>query len=301
MTTNRDVERLLDNWLAEGPTHVPDRVFDDAIARVYRQPQPSAWRPRWRLSDMTTPVRLLAAAAVVIALIGAGLFVLRPTPTVGPRPDPTATSAPSPTASLAPSPTTSVVAGAVRLPTAGPVPAGRYFVEKGPRSVAVFSFGAPEGWTSHGAGLTKHQDDSEREISWGSAIVDGLFADPCGDNETVPIGPLADDLLEGLASLPGVDVTDPIDVGIGNNVGRIVEMSVPSGFDVETCDPPIGLQVWLDRAGNYLVIGPGVLTTVITLDLRDGRFVFVMSRRATTPAVAIAEYESTLGTFIIDE
>ena len=98
MTQRNDLERVLDAWLAEGPTQVPDRVFDDAIEHLYRQPQPSAWRSRWRTFDMTAPMRLAAALAVV-AIVGAGVVLLGPGNVSPPRP----TAVPSP--SVLPTPT----------------------------------------------------------------------------------------------------------------------------------------------------------------------------------------------------
>ena len=49
MTADRDIERLLDAWFVDGPTQVPDHVFDEAVDRVDRQPQ----RPAWRLPGGT--------------------------------------------------------------------------------------------------------------------------------------------------------------------------------------------------------------------------------------------------------
>ena len=45
MTHERDTERLLDLWFADGPTQAPDRVIDVVADRIGRQPQ----RPGWRL------------------------------------------------------------------------------------------------------------------------------------------------------------------------------------------------------------------------------------------------------------
>ena len=53
----RDIERLLDRWFADGPTEVADRVIDEVADRIDRQPQRPAWRvlleglPRERLSQ----------------------------------------------------------------------------------------------------------------------------------------------------------------------------------------------------------------------------------------------------------
>ena len=53
MTQQRDIERLLDRWFAEGPSVVADRVIDVVADRIERQPQRPAWRLAWR-SDAST-------------------------------------------------------------------------------------------------------------------------------------------------------------------------------------------------------------------------------------------------------
>ena len=45
MTNDRDIERILDHWLAERPTQVADRVLDEVADRIARHPQRPAWRP----------------------------------------------------------------------------------------------------------------------------------------------------------------------------------------------------------------------------------------------------------------
>lgn len=280
MSQHDDLDRVLDLWLAEGPTQVPDRVFDDAIARVHRQPQPSAWRTRLRISEMTTPLRLLATAAAIIALVGVGIAVLRPNSSIG--------EGPGLTGSLTPSP------APTRLPSSGPIEPGRYFIEKGLQSTATFSFTVPAGWIGDNGGLRKHPDDSEREIAWGPTIVEAVFADPCGSNETVTVGPTGDDLVEAVSALPGLEVADPVDITIGDRPGTSVELTVLPTVDVSACDPPIGLQVWVDQAGSYLIVDDSIPAVVVTADLDDGRFVLASSRRATTPSADVAELEAIL-------
>ena len=282
MTQRNDLERVLDLWLAEGPTHVPDRVFDDAVARVYRQSQPSAWRSRWRNFEMTTPMRL-AGAIAVIAVIGVGLVLLGPG-NIGP-PGPAATPSPS----VLPTPT-SVVSGASRLPGSGtPVEPGRYYVEGDGLSPATFSFTIPAGWLSGGTGVGQHPDDSGREISWGVTTVDGPFAQPCGPNERLTIGPTAEDLIDALRVLPGLDVSPGSIIDIDGRNGLMVELAVASGLDDGTCDPPIGLQVWNDRGGNYLVVGPEVVTRVYAVDVDGERFVLVSHHGISADPAEIAE------------
>ena len=100
MTRHRDIEQLLDLWLAEGPTEVPDRVFDAAVAQIERQRQRRAWRLQGRTT--VTQLKLAAglAAVVVIAVVGYNLLPTQVStggPSVTPSPTlaPTATVVPS--------------------------------------------------------------------------------------------------------------------------------------------------------------------------------------------------------------
>ena len=46
MTHERDIERILDHWFADGPDEAPDRVLDVVVDRIERQSQRPAWRLR---------------------------------------------------------------------------------------------------------------------------------------------------------------------------------------------------------------------------------------------------------------
>ena len=99
MTQRSDIERVLDLWLGDGPTHVPDSVFDDAVQAVYLAPQRSPWRLRWR--DLKVSTRLLAAAIAVVAVVAVGLYVVYPIVVSGPAATPSPSASPAPTATAA--------------------------------------------------------------------------------------------------------------------------------------------------------------------------------------------------------
>jgi len=103
MTHDRDIERILGRWLADGPIEVPDRVMDVVADRIARQPQRQAWRLDWRHPTMTTGLRAAAGLAAVIVL-AVGAFYLWGSPSGSNIGGPTATPSPSPTASPTPAP-----------------------------------------------------------------------------------------------------------------------------------------------------------------------------------------------------
>ena len=75
MTAQLDIERVLDDFLAEGASDLSDHVLDAALDDVSTTRQRRAWRVPRRYSDMPTPLRLMAAAAILAAALG-GAFLL---------------------------------------------------------------------------------------------------------------------------------------------------------------------------------------------------------------------------------
>jgi len=101
MSTNRDFDRIAGAWLAEGPNELADRVLDAALDEVHMTHQRRRIAVPWRLPPMNTPLRLVAAIAIIAVVGYAGLSFLNPRPGVGGLPSPT----PSPTVSPSPGPT----------------------------------------------------------------------------------------------------------------------------------------------------------------------------------------------------
>jgi hypothetical protein len=156
MTHDRDLERLLDRWLADGPSIAADRVIDDVASRIVRQRQRPAWRLRpWRFPTMSTPIKLVAAGAALLiailggaALMGGGGRPAAPIPTATPSPSPS----PSPSIVAAASPSAAASAGAA-FPAwwpatgdrqgAGILTAGSHTAKS---FLPPFTFRVPEGW-----------------------------------------------------------------------------------------------------------------------------------------------------------
>jgi hypothetical protein len=108
MNPDRDLDRLLDQWFADGPREVADRVVLEVADRIERQPQRPAWRLHWKDFQMTTPARVAASlAAVLVLAIGAYAVIQRPAPGSGgtgltPSPTPLATPAATSTVTAGP-------------------------------------------------------------------------------------------------------------------------------------------------------------------------------------------------------
>lgn len=89
MTPDRDIDRVLDAWLAPGPTEMPDRVYLGVLDRIERVPQRRRLRLTGRFSTMT-PSFKLAAAAVLLLTVGVAIA-----PAVAPPPQLMASPSPS--------------------------------------------------------------------------------------------------------------------------------------------------------------------------------------------------------------
>ena len=110
MTTQRDLERALDAFFAQGADEVADRVIDDALLTIDHTPQRRVVSVPWRPNVMNPFARLAVAAAAIVIVAGGALYLLAPGnqtvggPSAPPSPSVVAPSAsPSAQASASPS------------------------------------------------------------------------------------------------------------------------------------------------------------------------------------------------------
>ena len=75
MTETRDIERLLDAWLGDDGSMLPDRVIDASLAQIDTTPQRRVLiRVPWRVPGASTYASVALAATVVIAVGAIGLL-----------------------------------------------------------------------------------------------------------------------------------------------------------------------------------------------------------------------------------
>ena len=107
MNDHTDIGRVLERWLDDGPTRMPDRVATVVADRIDRQPQRRPWRLPWRHSAMnpTFKTGAVVVAVLAIAILGWSLLPGGSTSTGGAPapPSPSASQTPSGTPSVAPS------------------------------------------------------------------------------------------------------------------------------------------------------------------------------------------------------
>jgi len=244
MNQRSDIDRVLEIWMDDGPSVMPDRIVDVVADRISVQGQRRHWRLLRRL-PMTRLLKLGAAAAavLVIAVVAWNLLPGRPGSVGGPN----ATPSPSPQAT------------AIALPD-GPLTGGTYRFQPLPGLSAVANI--PSGWSSFDGWALVGPGTNERADAIAVAFIgaDGLFSDPChwdvagtgaeGQQGDVVLGPTATDLVNALRASTAYTSTAPSPVSFGAFQGFELEIQMPSDIDFETCDVPTG-----DVSGSYWVFG----------------------------------------------
>jgi hypothetical protein len=225
MTTQRDPDRLIRAFLAEGRRDLPDRTYDAIRSEIERKRQRVVIGP-WRLTRMNSYLKyaIAAAAVVIVAVVGINLMAPGGGQVGGPAATPTASPRPSPTPdrTAGPRPTDA-------LPPEGPLAAGTYTVPL--EGVAVSFTLTGTTWSSLGFGTFSsgqyREPDAVSLNMWDSAP-DNVYSDPCAHT---PLAPAASHTAAGLiaaaAAMPGVDVVSgPSIVTVGGRPAQTVAFTI---------------------------------------------------------------------------
>ena len=132
MNRQRDIDRVLEDWLAEGPSRMPDRLVSATVDQLDHFQQRKPWLP-WSptMNRLTTYAAALAAVLVVAVVAWSALGgQWGPASPPSPSPSPAAPATQQPTESF----TSSRHGYTVRLP------AGEWTVEERPGSWAIGEF-----------------------------------------------------------------------------------------------------------------------------------------------------------------
>ncbi len=232
MTSERDIERVLDHWFTERPTRVADRVLDEVADRIARQPQGSAWRVSWRDSHVNSYLKPLLAVAAIVVIAMAGFAILRPSSAgIG---GPGATESPMLTPSATISPSVAIECEDDLPGCEGPLVAGTHHSNQ-------FEPGFSYETTSPISGewlnvvdipdiykIDQGNPNDPYVLMWSdAAIVDQ--SDQCGTNPDPSLGRRAADWIEFLTNHPGIDANEPVSIDFGGVTGQQVELALTPG------------------------------------------------------------------------
>jgi hypothetical protein len=242
MTTDQDLDRLLDRWFEEREVKAHGRVIDVVVGRIEHQRQRPAWPVSRRDTHVNGSIKSLAAIAAVIVVALVGYNLLPGRSTQGGIPSPASTASPSPAATPRETPAPSL--RAYDWPRA--LTPGTY------RTLLIWDipfelqFTVPEGWQSRDVEVVR-----DSTLAVGFHLAGNTYSDPCAMVETDPAtGPTVDDLAAALAALPEFDATAPASVGAGGNDGRYLELNVRSDA---SCEAP---GLWSFPPDSYNGAGP---------------------------------------------
>jgi hypothetical protein len=291
MTVDRDFERLLDTWLADGPIAAPDRIIDSVADRIDRQHQRPAWRLSWRDFHVTSTFKLAAGslAILLLAVIGVAI-VVRPAGSnvVGPGRGPT----PSPSASPAATPTASPIA----LPE-GTLRAGAYVIRAFAGDPLAYVVSVPDGWSGYDGWAVYGPSSYSPPDGIGIAFLHGpaVVADPCdpanaaqasagprsstspGGSSAAPDGSPVDALVSALIARRDLQVSGLTDVTLAGYSGKRLQVQLPATL---ACSEH---YVFAEPQGLYAQ-GPANRWTVWILDVNGAPAVVVLMDYEATSA-----------------
>ncbi len=249
MTHERNLDRLLDTWFADGPVETPDRVLDDVTARIHRQPQRPAWRLALRESPVNAYLKPLAAIAAVIAIAVVGLYLVRepggvaaPAPTPSPTVAPTASPSPSPSPSASQSPVAVTCDDGTTTSCAGTLAPGEH------SSVAFqpgLTFTADTPWTNT-FDIARTYNLRPVPRSFDVQVLSQLAIPEqnaeCSPSARTGAGNTVADWVEFITTHPGLTVAKSTPVAIAGHEGQQIQFHVAADW-TERCPDSIGPAV----------------------------------------------------------
>ncbi len=297
MKQRSDIDRVLQVWMADGPTAIPDRVVDVVAARIGVQRQRRAW-PFQRRVPMNPLFKLGAAAAAVLVIAVVGYSLLPGQAGPGGPSTPLPTASPSAAPTLTPSATPDATAKTTTWRPFNSAPD------------LTITFAPPAGWGEFEEFAVIGPADSTDPA--GVSVVflqaDGIHSDPCrwdiagtggeGQPGDLAVGVDALELATALdANTAYRSAGAPTPVSLGSNAGYAVELQLPADLDFATCDVPNG-----DANGEYIVFGggeggifpqgPGNRWRVSVVDVGDVQVIVVLSSFSGTSAADMAAARS---------
>lgn len=275
MSADRDVTRIVRSWLDEGVTVLPDRVLDEVLDQLPATPQRRASWLAWRFQPVNSSmvrVALVAAAVVVIALVG--FQFLGNSDTGGPG----ATETPQPTA------TPELPAG------------GSHVLWDAPGEIQISVTIPDSGWFGDvGSGFITKDNNPDPPAGAGVIVFQGplyVYGDRCHWATTRPQRP-ATTVGEILAALEAHGGT-PLSSSVGGYDAALIVIRVPDDAEFADCDEG-EFRSWVgdpvaDNARFHQ--GPGQMDLVWVVDVNGTPVVIDAGAFDGTTAATMEEIDA---------
>jgi len=314
MTTDRNVTRALDLWLAEGSVEVNDRVLDLVEERIRRKRQLPAWLLPRRDRYVNSTLKLAAGLAAVLVIAVVGWQLLGRQNGIGPgTPTSAPTTTPTAPATQSPSPTLG----------SGPLPDGRLAAGHYTISPAIEGFPGltvatdiPAGWSGFPdvPALTSPSNSDAFGIGGLIGIMPGkgLFSNPCrwdvdGTGSTsqpgdVAVGPTVNDLVSAIQANTSYTASTPSPVTVGGFQGVALELQLPGDDVLLTCDgdrAQAGDHKFIVLTNGFWAQGPDSRWRLNILDVNGTRLVTMISSFGALPQAELDAAQAIVASFVI--
>ena len=250
--------------------------------------------------------KLAAGAVVGLLIVVTGGIYLGNNRSGGVGSPPLAIAAPTATAA----PTAMPSATRALLPPSSLVEPGTYRMESNGLVASVVpatvSITVPSGWESNKS-FVIHKNYADAGPAFGVWQISNRFKQPCTDHtlfEPTP-GPGIDELLNTLASQPGIEADPLTDVTVDGYSGKYVELTVAT--DISTCpvssgeDVGDGFWLWASPDGNSRYVqGSDEMDRIYAVDVDDTRFTFFARIPKRTTSADRAELQAIIDSIAIE-
>jgi hypothetical protein len=302
MNGKSDFDRIAQSWLQDGPTQMPDRSLQAALDEVHVTSQQRFGAARRTFIMNGNAFRLAGAAMVALVIIVAGgIYLGNNSRSGGVGGPPAATAAPTATPSATPA----------ILPADKAVEPGRYRMDSiglvGGSVPATLSITVPSGWMSVGTHIVGKDYGQAAGAAFGVWQISDRFKQPCTDHtlfQPAP-GPSVDELLNTLASQPGITPGPVTDVTVGGYSGKYVELTVAT--DIATCQVPSGddalsgFWLWASADGDRRYVQDSdEMDRIYAVDVGGSRFTFYARIPKRTTAADRAELQAMIDSITIE-
>ena len=270
MTTPRNPDSLLAAYLADGIDVLPDRVADAVLDEAHRTRQRVVFGPR-RTPVMNSTIKVILAAAAVIAVVVAGISLL-------PRNDAAVGGPSTPSTSASPLPSSSQQVD--RMGLGG--------------TDQHFSVDLPEGWENNEWVANNHPLGGDTSFFVG--LVDNTFDDPCARVERTPkVGPTVEDLATALGEIPGTTASEPTQTEVAGFDASYIQVALDGPL------PCAEFYWWQEGPGNqWWAVGADERLSVWIFDVEGQRVAIGARSYPGTPQEAKDELRDILDTIVFD-